>query len=363
MPQLTRRQWFKRAATAGLALTSTSWLGGCTRPVDMQEVGFSVFGQLWRLRFANTDAALINEAVSLAESWVEPLYQQIHPYKESELTAVNQQLKQHGQAELTPTLIELYNASRYLFEATDGLFDPSIGRLIALWGFHQDGGPGAHQPPKPEVLEEWQKKAVDLAQTRLEGTTLYTDNSAVAFDFNAIAEGFAVSHLLGKLKALGVQNCLIDPGGDITALGQAGRRSWRIGIEHPRKRRVMGSIALADGESIATSGDYEHQFEYQGQRFGHIIHPKTAYPAERLASVTTTGAKPIYCDGATTALMLTDPEQDQRLIEQIMQRCQLSRILMTDLHGNHWANQAMLDSITPAEDAAWALADVRLLDG
>lgn len=361
MPNITRRQWLQRVAAGSAAILSTGLIPGCNRPVDFQEVGFAVFGQIWRLRFANTDPKLINQAANLAENWVEPLYQQIHPYQESKLTEVNRALQEQGIARISSDISALYEHARFLFEATNGLFDASIGGLIALWGFHADGEPDRSKPPTEREIRNWLDKAVQFDAIQRHNQTLYTTNPYVQLDFNAIAEGYAVSQLIKQFRTMGISNCLIDPGGDITAMGLAGNRPWRIGIEHPRTRALVGTIALEDGESIATSGDYQRQFEYQGQRYAHIINPKTARPAQTLASVTATGASPVYCDGATTALMLTDPAKDHKLIAEIMQRCQVKRVLMIDREGHSWANRAMHDTLEPIDASAFWQEPITLL--
>jgi thiamine biosynthesis lipoprotein len=119
----------------------------------------------------------------------------------------------------------------------------------------------------------------------------------MALDLGAIAKGYAVDLAFGSCRSVGLEDFLIDLSGNIRGSGRPQwGKSWQIGVRDPFDRSsIIGKIALRSGMALATSGDYERFVEISGQRFSHIINPKTGFPVTGTAGVT------ILCGDATTA--------------------------------------------------------------
>lgn len=340
----------RRALLGGLAGLPLTTLPGCGNEPTFREAGFSVFGQVWTLRFADTPAEQINAAVRAAEGIVEPLYRRLHPWRDSELTRFNRQLAEHGEAVASPGIRALIRAARPLFEASGGRFDPSIGGLIALWGFHRDAGDTPITPPAERMLDAWLADAPSLDEVRIEGDRVITTNPRTQFDFNALAEGFAAERVLDAIEAAGVTNCLLDSGGDLYTLGRAGGRDWQLGIRDPRGdphgKAALGGVRVAGRHALCSSGDYERRLRYRGKSFGHIIDPLTARPARHNTGTTVLGRDPITADGAATALMLLSPREAARLAGQLG----LDGVLLVTENGRPWRDAGMQSamSTTPA---------------
>ncbi len=83
-----------------------------------------------------------------------------------------------------------------------------------------------------------------------------------------------------------MNNALINIGGNVLALGRKGDTPWKVGLQHPRKPGVLAIIQLNDGESIGTSGDYQRYFEVKGQRYSHLIDPRSGQPAQTMQAAT-----------------------------------------------------------------------------
>jgi thiamine biosynthesis lipoprotein len=139
--------------------------------------------------------------------------------------------------------------------------------------------------------------------------TMRGHNKAVQLDFGGIAKGMAVDIAIEHLRELGVNNAIINMGGDLRAIGSKGGKPWKIGIRHPRRNGVIASLETRGDESIFTSGDYERYFEYEGKRYHHILDPRTGYPAEGVTSVTVIHQEGVVADAATTALFIAGPDQ------------------------------------------------------
>ncbi|WP_322521629.1 FAD:protein FMN transferase [Guyparkeria halophila] len=340
----------RRALLGGLAGLPLASLPGCAGEPTFTQAGFTVFGQVWTLRFADTPTEQVNAAVNAAQGIVEPLYRRLHPWRDSELTRLNRQLAEHGEAAASAEVRALIRAARPLFEASHGRFDPSIGGLIALWGFHRDAGDTPITPPAESVLDAWLADAPSLDDVRIDDERVITTNPRVQFDFNALAEGFAAEQVLDALKTAGITDCLLDSGGDLYTLGQAGRRDWQLGIRDPRGdprgRETLGGVRVSGPHALCSSGSYERRLRYRGKRFGHIIDPLTARPTRHNSGTTVLGRDPVIADGAATALMLLSPAE----AEQFARHLGLDGILLVTENGRPWRDAGMQSamSTTPA---------------
>jgi thiamine biosynthesis lipoprotein len=174
--------------------------------------------------------------------------------------------------------------------AGDHLFDPGIGRLIALWGFHTDD----IQPrlPEPGAVAALVAQHPSIADLRVDGLRVSSRNRSVALDFGGYLKGVALDRAAASLKQDGIANALINIGGNVMALGSrdGAGTPWRIGIQHPRPQSVGGAplatLELRDGEAIGTSGDYHRFFEIGGRRYPHLLDPRSGFPAEGTQAVT-----------------------------------------------------------------------------
>ena len=209
------------------------------------------------------------------------LHRQYHAWQESDLTRLNAAIATGKPASVTPELAALVTQAQAFAQASDYLFDPAIGQLIALWGFQSDA-PKA-ELPRSAAIEALVKRRPTSADLRAGGTTVSSRNPAVALDFGGYLKGVALDRAAAMLRARGIENALINIGGNIMALGSKGRVPWRVGIQHPRPERVGGvplaALDLRAGEAIGTSGDYHRFFEVDGKRYFHLLDPRSGRPA------------------------------------------------------------------------------------
>jgi len=126
----------------------------------------------------------------------------------------------------------------------------------------------------------------------------------VKLGFGGFAKGFAVDAAITALQQQGINDAIVNIGGDLRAIGSHGERPWVIGIRHPRQAGMIASIILKDDESVFTSGDYERFFQYDGKRYPHIIDPRSGHPADQATSVTVLHTNASLADAAATALFV-----------------------------------------------------------
>ncbi|WP_246038450.1 FAD:protein FMN transferase [Chitiniphilus eburneus] len=287
-------------------------LAGCGQPPLYQQTGF-VFGTkvdiaIWGLP---EPLAARHAAAVLAE--LDRLHARLHPWQPSPLTQLNAALAKNEAGNADTELIGIIDEARDYARRSDQLFNPAIGGLIGLWGFHGDQYPA--RLPDPD-----QRAALVAAQPTLEdltivGGTVSSRNPAVQLDFGGFAKGWALDRSASYLRRHRVYNALINIGGNVLALGRKGEESWKVGLQHPRQPRAMAVIALRDGEAIGTSGDYQRYFEVGGKRYSHLLDPRTGEPARSLQSATViappsreagaisdTATKPIFIGGREHAI-------------------------------------------------------------
>jgi FAD:protein FMN transferase len=212
------------------------------------------------------------------------LHRTYHAWQPSEMTALNEAIAAGRTHEVTAEFAAFIREAQGAAERGEYLFDPGIGRLIELWGFHDD----TFKPQLPDAtrLDELIRARPSIANLHLTGNVVSSTNKAVALDFGGYLKGVALDRAAATLKARGVNNALINIGGNVMALGSKGGTPWRVGIQHPRQPTPLATLELRDGEAIGTSGDYQRYFELDGKRYCHLIDPRTGQPSTATEAVT-----------------------------------------------------------------------------
>jgi thiamine biosynthesis lipoprotein len=174
-----------------------------------------------------------------------------------------------------------------------------------LWDFWE----GAVPPAEDSVRAGLDYLGLDtyLAGRALPGCIL---------DLGGVAKGYAVDLAAAKLRALGFTSAIVNAGGDMRLVGcRPDGKPWRIAVRHPRRRgEFIGFLELED-VSVATSGDYEKFFIFDGKRFHHILDPRTGMPGYASTGVTVVAEDAAYCDAMATGLFLLGTEQGVAAVE------------------------------------------------
>lgn len=293
---------------------------------------FLIFGTIINITLLDVDDKTAEESFRHIREDLEIMHQVWHPWEPGSLTRMNTLLAQTGEFSASPSVIELIQVANNLAIESQNLFNPAIGKLIALWGFHTQKQPGIL--PSKQAINELVKQNPTLQDLTINGIRVKNNNAAVKIDLGAIAKGFAIDRLLHYLKQRGIHNALINTGGDLKVIGKHGDRPWKIAIRDPRidsnyksdipgivnkksaafTSDIVASLELNDNEAAFTSGDYERYFknksnknQEQDKHFHHIIDPRTGYPAEGTQSVTVLHQNAATADAAATALFIAGP--------------------------------------------------------
>lgn len=252
-------------------------------PPLVQQEAF-VFGTRVEVIVAGQPEAEARAATGAVLREFDRLHRSYHAWQPSELSTLNAALAAGKSAEVSEELAAWLREAQALSAAGDGLFDPGIGRLIALWGFQND----EYQAKLPDsaALAAWRAAPAGIADLHLDGRRVSSRSPQVAIDFGGYLKGVALDRAAAILRAHGVGNALINIGGNVMALGRKNGEPWRVGIQHPRQPGALATLELADGEAVGTSGDYQRYFEVGGQRYSHLIDPRSGEPAQHTRALT-----------------------------------------------------------------------------
>jgi thiamine biosynthesis lipoprotein len=198
--------------------------------------------------------------------------------------------------------------------ASGGAFDVTVGPLVNLWGFGP--GDGSRVPPDPERVRAAKlRTGYGKLDVRRSPPALRKAVPDLYVDLSAIAKGYGVDRVAALLDTAGVEDYLVEIGGELLARGRNARgEPWRIAVERPDPsgRTVQQVVALTDA-ALATSGDYRNFFEAGGTRYSHTIDPATGRPVTHdLASVTVLGADAMHADAHATALLVMGVDRGLR---------------------------------------------------
>jgi thiamine biosynthesis lipoprotein len=273
---------------------------------------FLVFGSSAELSLRGDSPDALRDAADAIERRLAELHRDWHPWQESALMALNRGLARGDRVPVPGSLLRLIATSAPLVQQSGGRFDPAAGGLISLWGFHADTWPARGPAPPPAALDAWLAQRPRLEDLSIVGDTVRSDNPAVQLDFNAIAEGAAIEDAFDILRQHAVSHALIDLGGDVGALGDAGGRPWRVALRDPRGG-ALGFVELGDGEVLFASGGYHKFRETVGVRLPHVVDPRTARPVVGTSATAVLHRSPTRADAAATALMVAGPAEWQQV--------------------------------------------------
>lgn len=212
--------------------------------------------------------------------------------------------------------IRVYVESVKVNRLTEGAFDPTLGPLIESWGF----GKG-HKATADTARIDSLMKFVGIDKTRLTMDTLVKDDSRIRFNFSAIAKGYGCDCVGEMLKRNGVEDWLIEIGGEISCQGKSPEGGkWRVSIDRPvmQKDRILHDsqcVVEVTDAGIATSGNYRNlQSDTKGQYYGHTISARTGRPARTdVISATVIGRTAMESDALATAFMAMGADDVKRL--------------------------------------------------
>ncbi|MGE0650856.1 MAG: FAD:protein FMN transferase [Alphaproteobacteria bacterium] len=212
--------------------------------------------------------------------------------------------------EMPDELFSVLDCAFELARATDGAYDPTVGRLVDAWGF----GPASGKTMRPDSTtlaaarrcRGWDRVQLDP------GTRRAFQPGGFAIDLSSIAKGFAVDLVTDYLVAMGVRHFLVEIGGELRGRGiKPDGMPWWVELERPPATADLPPTVVAlHGLAVATAGDYRRYFELGARRYSHVMDPRTGEPVVGpLAAVSVIHRDCMRADALATALFVLGPDE------------------------------------------------------
>ena len=313
-------------------------LAACGR-TPLQEQQAYVFGTRVEVLVVSSEPEQGRKAIAAVLREFDRLHRAYHAWKASELSDLNSAIFAGRPQQVTPELAAFVREAQQLGAQGEHLFDPGIGQLIKLWGFQADEFKS--ELPAEAEIKAWLASKPSIADLTINENTITSRNRQVALDFGGYLKGVALDRAAAILRSQGIDNALINIGGNVMALGSKEGRKWKVGIQHPRQPGPLATVELADGEAIGTSGDYQRFFEVAGKRYPHLLDPRTGYPADHTQAVTVlipAGPKAgTLSDAASKPIFIAGPDGWREMARKM----EISLVLRVDRNGQIFITEAL----------------------
>ena len=295
--------------TITLLVFSTPLLQAQTRKFSYSEMKM---GSAFNLIIVSADSNKANHLARKSYELVDSLNHIFSNYdSSSELSKIN------ASAGLLPykmstAMLDLVQKSQYAYIQSKGAYDISIGPLSSLW---RNARKAKLFPEASTVLAT--KKLVGLNQVKINKRlgTIFLPNANMQLDFGGIAKGYIAQWVINFLKANGIQQALVDAGGDIVMSGPPlNQQGWLIGVNLPETTDdLLNKKLQLSNCSVATSGDVYQFIEYKGVKYSHIINPLTGYGVTNLRNVTIVAKTGATADWLATACSILPIQEAKQL--------------------------------------------------
>lgn len=234
--------------------------------------------------------------------------------KQSRISAINDNKTDEPDA----FIVKLYNKAVEVNRASGGLYDPTVMPLVNAWGFGYKSGDLPTKAQLDSILQ-----FVGMEHTSLNGNRIVKDDPRVQFDFSSIAKGLACDEVAAMLERNGVENFMVEIGGEVVAHGKnPNGQPWHVSIDMPEPDDSDGAqhnsalVIKLEGQAVATSGSYRKYKESDGKKLSHIVNPKTgASETSNLLSVSIVAPDCMSADAWATACMAMGEEKTKAMMQ------------------------------------------------
>jgi thiamine biosynthesis lipoprotein len=268
----------------------------------------------------------------------------LSPFNEhSVITAVNN----NQEVVLDNMFQEVFQKAMTISRETDGAFDITVAPLVNAWGF---GFKNGTQPDRRQV--DSLREMIGYEKLSLVNGKVQKKDPRMMLDCSAIAKGYGTDMVARLLKERGVQNYMVEIGGEIVTKGvNAQRVPWKIGVTKPDDDSLsvgneLQTILNVTDKAMATSGNYRRFYYKGGKRFAHTIDPKTGYPVQHnILSATVLADDCATADAYATSFMVMGMEGAKRVLERHPEL--MAYLIYDDGHGKNavWFSPSLRDKI------------------
>jgi len=241
---------------------------------------------------------------------IDELEAQLSVFRESsEISFINREAASRA-VPVEQSLFDLLSLCKMLHDDTGGAFDVTVGPLTRCWGFLRRAG-GIPAAGEIERARAWVGSDKLLLDDETRSIRFLREGMEV--NLGSIGKGYALDRIATSMRGR-VASALLNAGASSFYAVGAGERNegWSVGLRDPRdKKRRLGRLRLRDC-ALSTSGSEEQFFEHDGQRYGHLIDPRSGWSAQRMTSVSVVARSAAISDALATAFYIGGREVAER---------------------------------------------------
>ncbi|MBR5855683.1 MAG: FAD:protein FMN transferase [Bacteroidales bacterium] len=214
--------------------------------------------------------------------------------------------------------IDVFNYAKQIYKESNGAVDASAAPLFEIWGFGFKNGVKIDKEKIDSIKQFIGMDGFHISPHNM----LIKDDPRLTLNFNAIAQGYTADYFAMKFDAMGINNYLLEIGGEIFCKGVNSKgRKWRVGIDKPVDgnfipgKDIQAIIELS-GRGLVTSGNYRKFYiTDEGEKLSHTIDPKSGYPVKHsLLSATVIAENATIADGYATYFMVVGLERAKEIL-------------------------------------------------
>ncbi len=261
--------------------------------------------------------------------------------------SVISRVNRNEQVVLSDMFTEVFTLAQTISDDTDGAFDITVAPLVNEWGFGFKQGvePTAHVVDSLRAL-------VGYTKVKLTGGHVVKSDPRIMLDCSAIAKGYGVDAVAAFLKKQGIQNFMVEIGGEVVTCGINDQRlPWKIGVTKPvddstQTNRELQAVLNVTDKAMATSGNYRNFYYKGGRKYAHTIDPKTGYPVQHsILSATVVADRCAVADAYATSFMVMGLEGARKTLQQHPEL--MAYLIYADEKGNNkvWYSPSMESKI------------------
>lgn len=294
----------RRFALALPLLGALPWVLPGAAQAAVQRVSRVLMGTRVDIVTDGADNALLQAATHKAFAEMQRLQALLSRYDEASVVRRIGAAAGREPVAVPPEVMAVLQTAQQLYRRSGGAFDPTVG---ALDGWHFEPGQQS-MPSAADIAQALRRVDGGALQLDARAGTAYLAQPGMALDLGGVAKLPILQAGLSVLQREGVRNALINGGGDVLISGSQQGRPWRVGVRDPRRpAQFLGVIELKGQGVVASSGDYERGFVYEGRRLHHVLDPHTGWPTSGVHGVALLARDVAAVNGWGAALMVQGP--------------------------------------------------------
>lgn len=233
-------------------------------------------------------------------------------------TSIISRINRNEDVKVDNMFAEVFQLAEKISKETDGAFDITVAPMVNAWGFGFKTG----NPPTKQTVDSL-RAIVGFQKVALKEEYVKKQNPHIMLDCSAIAKGYGSDIVARFLKKKGIQNFMVEIGGEIVVNGNSDKQvPWRVGINKPTDDSLNTSQELQDVINVtdiamATSGNYRNFYYKNGKKYAHTIDPKTGYPVQHnILSATVLAKNCATADAYATSFMVMGLDGARKVLEK-----------------------------------------------